>query len=141
MTFYSCRKQIVSFIVSCLSDSEIFGAYSADSVVDFIRYIGTDLQPTNTYSLLRLIADDLDIQNMMNTVRNFCLCNFYILILDYQQISTVIFQHCYGILNGQPIATQHIPVNFSGFVSPISALDDVSPIVTAVMVLILADKR
>lgn len=60
-----CREQIIRFIVSCLSEPDIFGLQSAKSISDFVKSIGSDFHPSSGPALLRCIADELEQQDML----------------------------------------------------------------------------
>lgn len=74
----SCRKQIVCFIVSCLTDPDIFGSESANSVLDFIRHIGSDFNTSFGIGMLKFVADELEAQDALLSVRS--IVYFYFVI-------------------------------------------------------------
>jgi hypothetical protein len=120
----NCRKQIICFIVSCLSDPDIFGPESANSIPDFVRHIGSDFNPSFGVSMLRGLADELDAQGCLDSV-----------------VKSLLLA-CYVDLNGQPQAQQPAMMQFDARgLSPVSVLDDVSAPVSALVTLITADKR
>lgn len=63
----SCRKQIVTFLVSSLTEPDIFGPNSETALADLYQLLSTDnsgMMPT----LLKDLADELSEQNALESV-------------------------------------------------------------------------
>ena len=65
----NCGNQIICFFASCLSDPDIFGPQSTNSVSDFAKIVGSEFHQAFGINLLRRLADELDSQNLMSPVR------------------------------------------------------------------------
>lgn len=66
--FENCREQIIRFLVSCLSEPDIFGSQSSHSISDFIRYVGSEFNISAGIGMLRHLADELELQNLLDEV-------------------------------------------------------------------------
>lgn len=62
-----CKKQLASFLVSCLSVPEMFEEASANSLQDFAKFIAEDISPAGTI-LLKEVVDEMQAQDCLSTV-------------------------------------------------------------------------
>ncbi len=74
-----CRKQIVSFIASCLSEDEIFGANSANSFEDLLNVLSRDDRiPRDLLRILwKELIDELILQEQFDIVSQKILSHFF----------------------------------------------------------------
>ena len=69
-----CKKQIVSFIVSSLTTTDMFGDNSSQSITDFLRFISSERSSVSN-QLLKEIADELVEQASFDEVKRCVRCS------------------------------------------------------------------
>ena len=62
---------MIAFIVSCLTDSDIFGAKSENAKAEFLRFLGTDFDPSFGSALLDQVGTELEQQSQLQEVISF----------------------------------------------------------------------